>query len=464
MPDRKPPILLRELLEQRHARAYDRFLRQYEETAGRVARELSEPKLAHSTISHAQYERWLRGALRNLPHPDHCRILEAMLGRPAADLFAPAPDPRQPNMDSAPQAGPAGFALGHGGPAFNLDEVIAMTAHESSEHAGMAASHNIEDTTIEQLHADVARAARSYANVSALESFVETKRIRNLAVALLDRTSRPAQMNELYLITGQVCALLATAMFDMGYYDEAEEQSRAAYMYGKTISHPGLCAWARGTQALIAYWSGRPLAALDPAAQALALAPAGTATVRIHAIRARAYSYLNNGRQAAAAAGAARAELEAGHDPDDLHDVLGGEFSFDAGRLARCLGSTYVQLEQPDPAVTEAHTALEFYQSLPEGRRFPKIEAEALIDLACAYLLRGDLSGAEELLNGVFSLAAGHRIEGVTKRLLHVRKVLVRPQLVETRAAGALGGQIEDFLTTAPRRTLPALPPGMSSI
>lgn len=461
MPDRNPPILLRALLEQQHLRPHDRFLLRYESAARQVAGELADPTLLHSTVSPRQYERWLQGTLRKLPHPDHCRVLEAMFGIPASALFAAAPGPERPNTDSALPAGSAAFASGPDGvPAFNLDEEISMTAHESSEHAGMAASTSIDDTTIEQLHADAAKAARNYATESALRSYLEAKRIRNLAMGLLERTTRPAQLNDLYLIAGEACALLATAMFDLGYHDEAEEQSRAAFMYGTHIGHPSLRTWARGTQALIAYWSGRPQAALEPAAQALALAPAGTPTVRIQAIRARAYSYLNNGQQAAVAAHAARAELEAGHAPNDLHDVIGGEFSFSAGRLARCLGSAYVQLEQADPAVAEAEAALEFYRAPPERKRWPKVEAEAVIDLACAYLLLGDVGSADEVLEDVFDLEIGHRIQGVTQRLLHVRRVLVRPQLVQIRAAGELGERIEDFVVTAPQPQW-ALPPGM---
>jgi hypothetical protein len=56
---------------------------------GQIARAI-DPQLRGSWPRHAQFYRWLRGALRELPYPDACRVLELMFPRHSLrDLFRP---------------------------------------------------------------------------------------------------------------------------------------------------------------------------------------------------------------------------------------------------------------------------------------------------------------------------------------------------------------------------------------
>jgi hypothetical protein len=83
-----------------------------------------------------------------------------------------------------------------------------------------------------------------------------------MTARLLEWTRRTEQEDDLHLLIGQACGLLASVSFDLGNRDAATEQARSAWIYGRHIGHHGLCAWARGMQALVAYWSGRPLESL----------------------------------------------------------------------------------------------------------------------------------------------------------------------------------------------------------
>ena len=107
------PILLKLLLRDRHWQNYGTFCAQYDQAAARV-----DPGLAGSCPSRAQLHRWLTGALRSLPYPDHCRVLEEMLpGWSAEQLFQPAvpgllqPGGRSPGQPVIPDVpGPPVFA------------------------------------------------------------------------------------------------------------------------------------------------------------------------------------------------------------------------------------------------------------------------------------------------------------------------------------------------------------------
>ena len=341
--------------------------------------------------------------------------------------------------------------------AHSLDSEIDMAAHESREHARHAASQTVDEISIEQVHEDIASIARRYPATPPLESFVAARASRNRALTMLDRTSRPAQETELYLAVGRSCGVLASASFDLGHTDAAAEQARAAFVYGRMIGDTSLCAWALGFRALISNWSGRPLEALELIGKGLALGPdAGTAVGRLHAIAARAHALLGNSTAADEAARHATAAHGTTSVTDDLHDRIGGEFSFDAARIARCLGTAYLQLALAEPAQAQAQRVLDIYAAGPSSNLIPKIETEARIDLCHAHILAGSLDAAEADLTPVFAIAAGRRVHGVTGRLLDVRRALTATPHASSRLAHALGARIEEF--TADSARAPQLP------
>jgi hypothetical protein len=77
-------VVLKVLLRERHW-TYDAFCVEYNK-AGKVL----DARLVQSSPSRAQFHRWLAGDLRGLPHPDACRVLEALFpGWRVEQLFAP---------------------------------------------------------------------------------------------------------------------------------------------------------------------------------------------------------------------------------------------------------------------------------------------------------------------------------------------------------------------------------------
>jgi hypothetical protein len=285
------PTLLRMLVGQRHWQKYEIFRRQYENAANDLATKANDPGLRGLSIAKRQFERWLAGNLKTKPYPDHCRVLEHLFDRSIDELLAPvtqepehqalltrrhglpvmgAPPPAPTTVAGSPPSWNAtgehsdlGHALGTLRRRKSLEvsgeeitRELSMTAHESSEHAGFVAARRLEPVTLEQLHDDVIQIARHYAHTPPLLVYGDAKRLRDRGFELLEWTRRTEQEDDLYLLIGQACGLLASVSFDLGNRDAATEQARSAWIYGRHIGHHGLCAWARGMQALIAYWSG----------------------------------------------------------------------------------------------------------------------------------------------------------------------------------------------------------------
>jgi len=79
------PTLLKALLRVRHWQKRGIFARQWDRVAKRI-----DPQFVGCCPSHAQFYRWLNGAVRGMLYPDACMILEAMFpGLTVQQLFQP---------------------------------------------------------------------------------------------------------------------------------------------------------------------------------------------------------------------------------------------------------------------------------------------------------------------------------------------------------------------------------------
>ncbi|MFJ9619093.1 DNA-binding protein [Streptomyces noursei] len=413
--------LLKVLVEQRHWRYVD-----FERHFCRSAAHVLDQDARNLSISESQFRRWTSGKVRTLPGPDTCRVLEYLFGVDAAQLFGPAPSPHTP------------------APAFSLEDEIAMTARDAQNEAGAAAAASISDTTIDQLRDDVVSLARKYTTTAAFDAFRKARELREQAEHERDRTQVPAQQQELLITAGQACALLATAAFDLGSLDGATRLSRSAALYGETARFNPLRAFAGGTLAYIAYFSGQPLRAAQLARQAQTFAGLGdVARRRLASIEARAYGHLGDiAATQRALDHAQRVEADA---TDALHDEVGGEFGFDDARLAMSNGTTCLLLGDGPQAEAAAHRALELIAAKPAAERSQTITGRAAADLSMARLLRGDLDGANAALEPVWAVPRGQRVTGLRTRMSHVRETLTGERFRTVRLAQELGERIEDF-------------------
>lgn len=418
MPD--IPTLLKALLIER-SWSY----RDFEDRFRRTARRVLGFEL---TVSEPQFRRWTSGSLTKLPRGEACRVLEEMFGVvPAGRLLAP-PEAQHAEVPAT----------------FDLEAEIAMTARDAQDLAGASAAQSVSDISLDQLREDVLTLAHGYTTFVPADVFHRAKALRDEAETLRDRTAVPTQQQELVILAGQTCALLAASAFDLGALDGAKRLARSAALYGEIARFTPLQAFAGGTLAFIAYFSDRPAEAVRFAQAAQALAGLGDiARRRLATIEARAHGHL--GHTEAAHRVLQASEESIGSRCDDLHDGVGGEFGFSDERLAMSNGSTYLLLGDGHGAEAAAQRALQLIEERPAAQQSAPVRGGAAANLAAARLLSGDLDGAAQALERVWAIPAQQRVTGLLERTSRVRHALTAQPFRGAAAAVALGERLEDF-------------------
>ncbi|WP_228781855.1 tetratricopeptide repeat protein [Nocardia abscessus] len=327
-------------------------------------------------------------------------------------------------------------------------------AHEASEHAGKAESTNVGASTLEQLDADVTRIANDYVHIPPVPMMVEMVRVRRRVYRLLEGHQRPADTSHLYLLAGTLSGLLANASTDLGHYDAAGEQIRAAWAYAELCGHNGLRAWTRGMHALIEYWSQRPRRAVQLARSGQEFAESATAHVRLLNIEARIWSALGSAADTDRCVRAADDAREIAA-TDALHDEVGGVFGFNDAKANYYAGATYIHLGQAEPALTATQRAIELYSNGPSAQRSYGAEALARVDCAAAHLINGSLDGAAEALQPVLGLDEDKRIAQLEERLTGVRRRIAAPAFRDAIEAHRLDERIEEFCGSTAAKSIP---------
>jgi tetratricopeptide (TPR) repeat protein len=302
-------------------------------------------------------------------------------------------------------------------------DMIAATASEARGHAEQAAVSGIGPGTVEQLTADVARLSRAYVSAAPLPLFETMHRALGHVEAALDQNVYPAQARDLKFLAGALCGLMANACLDLGREEAADDLARAAWTHGRIIDHDPLMGWARGTQALAAIWDQRFEDAARHAEDGLRHAPGGIGAARIHAIHARALAACGDAVPARAAINAAeKASTDAEH--DDLHDGVGGEFTFDAAKLRYYEALALLDSGEPAEAERAAAAAISLYEAVPVRARSYGCVALARVQLARAALMGNRLDDAAEALASVLALDPQQRISSLNEHLEACRQLL----------------------------------------
>lgn len=429
----QPRNLLHALVLDR-AWTYEEAAKEYRKTGRLIGNERDEARYRSADVSEPTWRRWTSGQQRRAPNPPAPLILQRMFGASVLALFAPVPQ--------------AAVTL-H--PALNESD-IAMTARDAATHAGNAASAHLPDMTLDQIDDDVQTLAVDYETTNPVAAFRRAEALLLDVQDKLERTQRPRQQERLYLAAGQAGALLSVAAFDLGVLGPATQFARTAAMYGQTIEHGPLQAYAHGVLAYLAYWDGRPTAAMRNIHIAKSFGGVGSmGHMRLSAIEARAWAHLGRPRDAERAVQQA---LDPGPEVrDELHDDVGGEFAFGPARAAMSHATTYLVLKDSQRAEQSALHALQLLDADPNADR--PVQMQVTVDLARARLLRGELDGADEALEPVLATPVEWRTIGLVDRVTQLRGELARPQLEQAPAARTLAEQIEDFVARAAARPLP---------
>jgi hypothetical protein len=409
-----------------------------EETLTELRRMADTMGVRGFALSPRQLDRWLAGQVQQ-PRGIACRVAERLFGYPikqllAAPIVVPAPrrfspDQRLPTTDVTP--------------------LPRRAAEQSRLHAQAAAAAAVDPVSIEALHQQVRRLSRSYATTAPLALLAELVETRDSTYRLLATTRRPGDLSELYLIAGQICGLAATTSWDLGDPEAAEDFAAVAWTYAQLCDHPSLRPWVRGVQATISVWAHRPTEALQFTADGLRHAR-GAAAVRLHAVAARAWTQVpDSGNRATHALQLAAAARDNDACTDEMADGIGGEFGFSAARQALCAGAVHLGLRDGHLAARHSRDALQLYEATPPAQRRWAVQHGALIDLATARALQGDLDGAAVALSPALKLAPDRRTARLTGRLQTLRRTVADSTVRAIRQGRELAEAIDDWTASA---------------
>ncbi|TDD17872.1 hypothetical protein E1294_26550 [Nonomuraea diastatica] len=280
-----------------------------------------------------------------------------------------------------------------------------------------------------------------------MEVFANARAAQNLARTLVERTRRPSDLIDLYLVLGQANALMASIAFDLGNWQAAATLARSSTTYAELSGHGSLQAWTLGLQGTLAFWQNEPERSLGFVFRGLAVAPQGASRYRLRYIASRAHAVAGNAEAARAVLVEARHDKEVSVNfPDELHDEVRGEFTFDGARAAACAAAAWLYLKDGEQAAHHAREALDAYGQIPEVRRPFSPVTGARIDLASAYLLTGNREAAEAELGPVFALPADLRNVSLSGRLARTRFILGSPAWQGKPAAIELSDRMNDWL------------------
>jgi transcriptional regulator with XRE-family HTH domain len=379
-----------------------------------------------------------------LEMPDSARIL---LGLAPKTAQAAAPRPVQRTQ---PGDRPAGLAA----PADAAADVVAAAADEAATDSLRLAAE-FDPGSLAWLWRESREIARA-TNRPALDMFATAHRIRSHALQLTERTRRPGVLSDLYVICGQVTALMASSAFDLNRWDESDSLAKSAVSYASLAGHASLQAWTLGLAALLANWRAEPDIALSHYEQGIQIAPPGEPRVRLRYIASRSYALLADSASVTEVLASARIDQDEAHrHPDSLSGEVGGEFAFGQARAAACAAAAWLDLGQGHEAFGAAQAALEALTSMPAPRRPLSQVNGARIDLATACLLNGDLDSGTQAIKPVLAGAASPRNVSLTGRLARTRTALLSPPWVKNGQARQLADEIGHWLATD--ATAPAL-------
>lgn len=310
-----------------------------------------------------------------------------------------------------------------------VERQVEMAARRALRFAVTVEGSNVGPETLDQLRDEVARLAAAYPRQPLPALLGDLIELQDVAFRLLEGRQRPGESADLYLLAGAVSGMLAKASHDLGDPTSAMTQARAAHVCADNAGHPGLQAWTRGLQSLIAYWAGWPNESIRYAGLGAEAAgrTTGTTAVWLPAQEARAWAVLGDAEKAEASIHRAMQARDA-VSGDDL-DGLGGIMTFTRPRQLYYAADTRVWLpgSEHDAERTAAEAIAAFEAADPADRSFSD-EAGCCADQALARVNGGDLDGAADALRPVLGLPAAQRIGGIITSVMRVHQALRDPR------------------------------------
>ncbi|MFC3961647.1 hypothetical protein [Nocardia jiangsuensis] len=348
------------------------------------------------TLSERQLHRWMAGTTRDA-RPAARRVAE-IVWQLDFDTLVSAP--------TEAETAPALSSVEH------LNREIAMSTEDTARWI-KSGGGGVDSTVLDQLHADVRRFAADHLTKSPLELIPDLTRARREIFDLLDRRQRPRYLPDLYLIAGQICALLAHACADLGRTYDAETHARTAWFAADYAENNQLRAYVRWVQANIAYWAGDYQRAADYADIGLADEDDPSTVLRLASQLARSRAAHSDNRAALRALDTAMSAID---HVEPTSPSSRGVMWFEPGKALYYAAETHLAIggrHHNELALSLADSALATFTPASPA----EFSAAAELDAARALLAMGDLDGAAGRLSRVLALPVELRTTPIIQRV-----------------------------------------------
>lgn len=365
--------------------------------------------------------RWRRG---QIPRPDHLRWLAAGLGLPLEQVVAAAGLQRERlaalveaadmNRREALKRGAAALVVGGAA----LAAFIRDTAVESSQMALEADEPTLEPATLEALHGKVQRFGLNYLHTPPRQLYIDVHTTRCGVRDLLGRGPNHQERTELFALAGWLSGLLGHLAMDLGHQAAAQAHCEGGVRFAERIGQHNLIAWIRGTQAMVATYTGRAAEGVCYAQMGQQVAaPGSSAKARLAAQEMRAHAKQGNGAGAEDAMRRAEEAMAA-----LTEEPTGSIFSFDRPYLPFYSGTSYVWLGDSANARKRSEEAIALCDAEPDD--WPVARGLARIDLATALAWQREPDEACRVGAEAAEISSKRRIDLVVRRSGDLRRAL----------------------------------------
>jgi transcriptional regulator with XRE-family HTH domain/tetratricopeptide (TPR) repeat protein len=347
------------------------------------AEPLLELRRRYSTVREAQ----LREARRQRRGPSPARATEPAPAWPAATWSSHEYDepvglvPRSAeNLDQADAEGVDGTNRRQ------VTKLLLATAAGSVAEMILADGSAAASLSIEQLDSHTRHFEQVYLRTPPERISVATRALQALVTQRLQDRPAAAEERELNAVAARLASVRSYATFHLGRDDVADRQCETALLYAREAGERDLVARLLGTRAIIAFYDGRPRAALRWAQGGQAEARQGSSiTVWLAVQEARALARINDASRAEDALHRAEQAFERLTE----RPSLGTLYSFNPADLPLYAGNCFVSIGRPREACGPARQAMLMFDAAegsdhadPAGRALARLElSSALIQL-----------------------------------------------------------------------------------
>ncbi|MGW0325557.1 hypothetical protein [Nocardia sp. NPDC003183] len=350
-----------------------------------------------ATLSVRQLQRWMAGDVR--ASRTAAQRIAQRVWRMSFEALVSAPD--------SVTGGPTPTVCD------SLDLEIEMSTEESAGWIKRGTG-GVTPALLDQLHAEVVEHADNFLIKAPIQLIPKLIRTRREVFDHIDGPrQRPRDLARLYLLAGQVCALLAHACADLGRNSAAETHARTAQVAADYAEDQHLRAYCSWIQANVAYWHDDFASAAFFAESGLRKAADDSARLRLASQLARAQAARGETRAALSALDIALDTVTRVHpsasEPGVMHFGTAKALYYGA-EVHLAIGGRDHSIQ----ALTLADSALvELTATSP-----PEFRAAAELDAARAHLALGDAEAAHNHIGRVLELPVQLRTTPIVGRVM----------------------------------------------